>query len=63
LIQDPEPANFFGANFCLKLTSDLLWQIYLTPKVPWLCFSINTQKLPLCGPRKGYRKTILIVDL
>jgi hypothetical protein len=34
-------------NTCIKI---------LTPKIPWLCFSKNTQKLPPCRPKKGYGK-------
>jgi hypothetical protein len=36
---------------------------YLTPKVPWLCFSKNTEKLPPWRPEKGHAKKNLFLEI
>ena len=55
--------NFKEIFYWTIFTKDIMFfphMPYLTPNVPWLCFSKITQKLPPWSPKKDHAKKIFL---
>jgi hypothetical protein len=59
-----DSCTWYHSRMCRPFSSrHWAWNFYLTPKVPWVCFSKNTKKLPPWRLNYGHAKKYVSLEL